>query len=231
MKIALIGYGKMGQIIEKIAINGGHSIAGRITSGNWDARELEQADVCIDFTHPESVLDNVRRIAKLKKNIVIGTTGWNANLELVKSLAEEYQIGILYSPNFSVGVNLLLEILSYASTLFDAFDEYDIAGVEYHHNKKQDSPSGTALQIAKTIEDNMERIQHVPFSSVRCGNIPGTHTVLFDSHCDTISIKHEARNREGFAKGAILAAEWLIGKKGFYTFTNCMQEIIKKRSL
>lgn len=229
MKIALIGYGKMGQMVEKAALSRGHSIVARMNSDQWDLDALQQADLCMEFTHPESVLNNIRRVAELKKELIIGTTGWHDKIEQVQSIVRENQMGALYSPNFSIGVNLLLEILTHASKIMNGFEEYDVAGIECHHNKKKDSPSGTALEIARTIEEQIERIDQVPFSALRCGSIPGTHTVLFDSPYDTISITHEARSREGFARGAVQAAEWLRGKKGLYTFADCMQEIIQKR--
>ncbi|MFI5344494.1 MAG: 4-hydroxy-tetrahydrodipicolinate reductase [Chlamydiales bacterium] len=230
MKIALIGYGKMGQMVEKAALSRGHSIVARMTSDQWDLDALQQADLCMEFTHPESVLNNIKRVAELKKELIIGTTGWHEKVEWVQSIVKENQIGALYSPNFSMGINLLLEILAHASKIMNGFEEYDVAGIECHNNRKKDRPSGTALEIARTIEKQMERIDQVPFSTIRCGSIPGTHTVLFDSPCDTITITHEARNREGFARGAVQAAEWLRGKKGLYTFADCMQEIMQKRS-
>ena len=231
MKIALIGYGKMGQMIEKIALSRGHFVVARMTTDLWDMEALQQADLCMEFTHPHCVMENVKRAALAQKDIIIGTTGWQDQMREVQSLVKESHIGALYSPNFSIGVHLLLEIIAHTSKIMNAFEEYDVAAVEYHHNQKKDHPSGTALEIAKTIEENMERIDKVPFSSVRCGSFPGTHTILFDSPCDTISISHEARNREGFAKGAVIAAEWLLGKKGLYTFDQCMQELIQRRSL
>lgn len=231
MKIALIGYGKMGQMIEKMAANRGHSIVAWITSPSWDEDALKDADICMEFTHPESVFANLKKIAKAKKQVVIGTTGWQSQLDEVRSLVEKNRIGALYAANFSLGVNLLLEILKHASKVMNAFEEYDVAGIDCHHNQKKDSPSGTALEIAKAVETHMDRIERMPFSSIRCGSIPGTHTVIFDSPCDTISISHEARNREGFATGAIMAAEWLLGKQGIYTFADCMQELIQRRSL
>lgn len=226
MNIALIGYGKMGQMIEKAALSRGHAIVARITSAQWDLEALEHADLCMDFTHAGCVLENVRRVAEMKKELVIGTTGWDDQLELVRSIVKENHIGVLHSPNFSIGINLLLDILNHASKVINAFEEYDVAGIDYHHNEKKDRPSGTALKIAQTIEANMER--EVPFTSVRCGSIPGIHTVLFDSPHDTISITHEARSREGFANGAVQAAEWLHGKKGLYTFADCLHGQVKK---
>lgn len=230
MKIALIGYGKMGRMVEKSAQERGHEIVARINSGVWDMQAVQQADVCIEFTHPEAALENIKKLAHLKKEIIIGTTGWYDQLATVEALVKEAKIGALYSPNFSIGVNLLLNIVEHASKLLDGFNEYDVAGIEAHHQQKKDSPSGTALQIAKKVEDNMQRIDRMPFSSVRCGSIPGEHTVFFDSPCDTISITHTARNREGFAKGAVQAAEWLKGKQGLYTFDECVLSIITERS-
>lgn len=226
MNIALIGYGKMGQMIERAALDRGHSIVARMTSNRWDADGLLNADICFEFTCPECVLENIEKIAALKKDVVIGTTGWQDSIESVRSAVQEHQIGALYSSNFSIGVNLLLEILAHASKTIAPFEEYDVAGIDLHHNSKKDSPSGTSLEIARTIQENMGRIDKVPFSSIRCGSIIGTHTVLFDSPSDTISITHEARDRKGFAQGAIQAAEWLKGRKGLYTFADCMREII-----
>lgn len=231
MKIALIGYGKMGRMVEKSAQARGHEIVARINSGRWDAQAVKQADVCIEFTHPEAVVENIKKAAQLKKEIIIGTTGWYDQLATVESMVKEAQIGVLYSPNFSIGINLLLSMVEHAAQLLAKFNEYDAAGIEAHHQQKKDSPSGTALLIAKKVEENMPRIERLPFSSVRCGSIPGTHTVLFDSPCDTISITHTARNREGFADGAVQAAEWLKGRQGLYTFEECMQSIMTKRSL
>lgn len=226
MKIALVGYGKMGQIIEKLALSRGHSIVARLTSSNWDHTSLLDADTCMEFSHPQCVLENIYKIAKAKKQVIIGTTGWDDSMEQVRSIIEKNQIGALYSPNFSIGANALLKILEHAAVIMNAFKEYEVAGVDYHHKEKRDSPSGTAKVIAKVLEKSMSRINKVPFTSIRCGSIPGTHTILFDSPYDTISVTHEARNRNGFAQGAVLAAEWLQGKKGLYTFDRCIEEII-----
>lgn len=228
MKIALIGYGKMGRMIKKVSESRGHSIVACITSGQWDVEGILKADVCMEFTSPESVLDNIRRLAKLKKPIVIGTTGWNDNIECVRSLVEENQTAAVYSSNFSVGVNLMFEILEQASKIMNNYVQYDVAGIDYHHREKKDSPSGTAMEMARVVEENMERIDRMPLSSIRCGSIPGIHTVLFDSLCDTISITHEARNREGFAQGAVQAAEWVLERKGLYTFSDCLRTLIQK---
>lgn len=229
MKIALIGYGKMGKSIEQMATCLGHSIVGHFSTHDWNPEALNTADICIEFTQPDAVLTNIKQIAPLKKNIVVGTTGWYQHLPEVEKLVEKYQIGLLYSPNFSLGVNIYYEVLKYAAQLFQLFPEYDAAGIEYHHNQKKDSPSGMAGKISELLIQNMPRLSHLPFSSVRCGHIVGIHQVLFDSPFDSITLSHEARSREGFASGAIYAAEWLKGKKGLFTFDDCMQEIIKRR--
>lgn len=229
MKIALIGYGKMGHMVEKAALERGHSIIARVTASSLTLDAAEEADLWIEFSNPHSAVENILKATKLKKPIVVGTTGWYDQLELVRSAVEKQQIGAIYSPNFSIGVNLFFEMAAHAAKLFNGFPEYDVAGIEYHHRTKKDSPSGTALLAADAVEKNMNRIEKVPFSSVRCGSIPGTHTLLFDSFCDTLSITHEARNREGFASGAILAAEWVLEKKGLYSFGECIQELIQKR--
>lgn len=229
--MALIGYGKMGQMIEKSAISRGHDIVAKINSQEWDSQALAEAEIAIEFTHPDAVIENITKLAKLKKNIIIGTTGWYENIDKVRSIASEHNIGVVYASNYSIGMHLFFHILAHASKLVNVFKEYDVACVEYHHNQKKDSPSGTAIEMAKIIEAQMDRIDSVPISSIRCGSIPGTHTVLFDSFCDTLSITHEARNREGFALGAVLAAEWIKNKQGIYTFSDCLQDIIKERSL
>ncbi len=226
MNIALIGYGKMGRMIEKIALSRGHTIVARLTSSAWNPEALQHAHICMEFTQPASIIENVKRLAELKKDIVIGTTGWDDKVDQVKSIVHEHHIGALHSPNFSTGIALLLDILNHASKAISAFEEYDAAGIEYHHAGKRDRPSGTALKIVKAIEENMEC--QIPFTSVRCGSIPGIHTVLFDSPHDTISITHEARSREGFADGAVQAAEWLCGRKGFYTFADCLKDRMRK---
>lgn len=231
MKIALIGYGKMGKMIEKVATKRGHSIVARMSTNQWDLEDLKKADLCLEFTNPESVLENIKKIAELKKDLIIGTTGWHQNVESVQAIIEKNQIGALYSSNFSIGVQLLLRILNYSSQLINAFEDYDVAGVEFHHQQKKDCPSGTAIEITKIMEKNIKRIKKFPFSSIRCGSMPGTHTILFDSPCDTLSIQHEARNREGFAKGAVFAAEWLKGKQGLYTFEDCLKEILYNKQI
>lgn len=233
MKIALIGYGKMGKMVESAALSKSYTIVSKIDSHQQSISKesLANADICIDFSHPNCVVNNVKSIAALKKNIVMGTTGWYDHLDLVKEIVNNADIGFLYSPNFSLGVSLFLEIVAQAAALMAPFESYDVGGFEIHHNQKADSPSGTAKAIAKRLLANLPRKKEViygqpnqqihpdtiHFSSTRFGSVPGTHSVAFDSNSDSITLTHTARNREGFANGAIRAAEWLVGKKGFYT--------------
>lgn len=232
LKIVLLGYGKMGQSVEHIANMRNHKIVAKIDPQCPEASfELSHADVIIDFTRPESVLANVKKFAPLGKNIVMGTTGWYEHLPEIKQIIKEENIGFFYSPNFSVGVNIFLKIVEEAAKLINHYPEYDIAGIEYHHNQKKDAPSGTAKAIAEKLLKNITRKKQVcydmvnreikgdeiHFPSLRTGTFPGTHTVIFDSQVDSINVTHTAKTREGFALGALLAAEWLKGKKGIYT--------------
>lgn len=223
MKIALIGYGKMGRAIEEASHHTGDTIVARITAGNWDENGIAQADVCMEFTECHSTLCNIERLAALKKDVVIGTTGWEG-LACVQKCVEKQGIGALYSPNFSLGVQLLLEIARSAGKLLNDFNQYDAAISEHHHHKKKDSPSGTALEMARVVKEAMTRIDTLNISSMRCGSIVGTHTLFFDSPCDTITISHTARSRTGFAEGALYAANWLQGRKGLYTFADCFRK-------
>jgi 4-hydroxy-tetrahydrodipicolinate reductase len=224
MKIALIGYGKMGKLIEQAAKMAGHSICS-IFSRN-DPIEFKAGglpDVCIDFSRAESVLKHVKQCIEHKTPLIIGTTGWEDNLGEVQRLVESSSIGCLYSPNFSVGVALFTQIVSQAAKLMSSLTEYDVSGVEYHHKLKADSPSGTAKALSRHVEKEMGRIESLHFSSIRSGYIPGTHTIHFDGPVDSITLTHTARNREGFALGAIKAAEWIIGKKGFFTMEDLLE--------
>jgi len=225
MKIALIGYGKMGKMIEQMALEKGHRIVCRMTTDHMDWNEILDADICIDFSEPDAVIDHLEQVAKQGKNLVIGTTGWGDRLDKAKAIIDRYGIGVLYAPNFSVGVHIFLKILERSAELMNHFPEYGVAGMELHHTQKKDAPSGTALEICRRMEERMDRIDRLDMTAIRLGSIPGTHTVMFDSPFDTISICHEARNRGGFAKGAVQAAEWLFGKKGFYTIDDFIKGI------
>lgn len=246
MNIAIIGYGRMGHEIERISRAKGINIAAIIDNAEKGAthREISEAsmknvDVCIDFTSPSSVLGNIQKISKFKKNIVIGTTGWYGNLDKAKRMAVKSNIGIIYASNFSIGVSIFFRIIENAAKIVNKIDDYDVYGYEMHHNKKIDSPSGTAKTIGEILIKNIKRKNsllfdridrkikpnELHFASVRAGSIPGTHAVGFDSSADTIELKHIARNREGFAIGAIMAAQWINGKKGFYSIDDMMKSI------
>lgn len=227
MKIALIGYGKMGKMIHQLAEKKGHSIVATLDSKvplNTISmlHPIKDADVCIDFSVPDTVLENIKILSSLKKNIVLGTTGWTDHLKTIQDIVHTSNIGLIHSSNFSLGIALFLKIIDQAGKFIFPFPEYEAAGIEMHHSQKIDIPSGTA----KAIENKLN--QHSPhpinFSSLRLGNIPGIHTVIFDSPVDTITLTHNARNREGFAKGAITAAEWLQGKKGVFTLEDLLSE-------
>jgi 4-hydroxy-tetrahydrodipicolinate reductase len=246
VKIALIGYGRMGQTIETIARQKGHDITAIIDPScpgyrpEISRENLTGVEVCIDFTHPAGVVENIRQIAQLGKNMVIGTTGWYNHLAEVQKIVEENQVGLIWSGNFSIGVNALFKIVEHAAKLFNRLDDYDVLAHDFHHKDKADSPSGTAIMLGKILIDNIERKKklvfdqlerkiapdELHFSSSRGGAIPGTHMILFDSAVDTIEIKHTARSREGFAAGAVMAAEFIQAKTGFYTIDDLMQEII-----
>lgn len=232
MKIALIGYGAMGKLIRTLAENKSHEIAVVIdeSAANLSAEELSEklktADVSIDFSVTEAVERNVRACLAAKIPLVEGTTGWNGEKEKIKNLVAENDGAFVFGANFSVGVNLFYRIANYAAELFANFADYETFIEERHHSRKKDAPSGTALKLKDVIAQHITKEFSV--AATRAGNIPGTHIVGFDGMADTIELKHTARSREGFASGAITAAEWIYGKKGFYEFTDVMDEILKK---
>ncbi len=231
MKIALIGYGKMGQMIESIAPTHQIEVVAHFDEFNLlkDSEEhrtlLKDVNILVDFSTPSSVVDNIRIGIKFAKNMVVGTTGWYDQMGEIKSLVKEADIGFIYGSNFSLGVNLMFKIVDYASGLFTAFDEYDSYIEENHHKMKKDSPSGTALVIKKIMEEKyLNREIHV--NSVRAGYGPGTHSTNFDSAVDSVRIEHIARNRQGFVEGTFLAAKWIYNKKGFFEFNDVLNDII-----
>jgi len=247
MKISIIGYGKMGQITEQLAKENGHEVVSTIDPAVKSAKfkELNKenlcgADVVIDFTVPAIVLENIDSYLKYGVNAVIGTTGWYEYLEEVKGKVEKSKIGLIWSGNFSIGVNLFFRIIEKSSALMSNFSSYDVMGYEIHHNRKIDSPSGTMNMIGNILLENLknkkkivtEKLsrkisgEEIHLASVRGGNVPGTHVVAFDSEVDTIELKHTARSRRGLAVGALKAAEWINGKKGFYNIEDMMNEII-----
>jgi 4-hydroxy-tetrahydrodipicolinate reductase len=235
MKIALIGYGKMGQEIHKLCTE--HEVViidPKYSEANYQeisANSLEGVDVAIDFSHPDCIMSNIHKVAEYGTNLVVGTTGWYDKMEEVKELANQKNIGLLWASNFSIGVHMFWRILEKASQEFATHPEYDVFGHEFHHNQKADSPSGTAKSTAEIVLKNSPKKSKISyetshetipantlhFTSTRGGQIPGTHTIFFDSQADNIEIKHTARNREGFALGAIKCAQWLNKKTGFFT--------------
>lgn len=235
MKIALIGYGKMGQEVEKAALASSHTITSislKTPQDKLDIKGIKSSDVVIDFTAPVIVIDTLKQIAPLKKNIVMGTTGWYEDIDKVKKIVNENGIGFIYGQNFSIGANIFFKIVEYASALTGKFEDYDVYGSEVHHSAKIDSPSGTAKKISEIIIKNFpskktllnqsinRKIEkhELHFASVRAGSNPGFHEVIFDSPADEIKLNHSARGRMGFASGAVRAAEFIYGKKGFYHF-------------
>jgi len=240
MKIALLGYGKMGKIIEKIATDRKHEIVLKIDFDNLHeltADNLQKADVAIEFSTPATVLSNIGHCFKAGVPIVVGATGWYDHLPQVKQQCEENNGTMLYASNFSVGVNIFFHINRILAKLMNNHPYYDVQVEEIHHMQKLDSPSGTAITIAEGIIENLDAKQgwiniltdaseadddnikadQLLIESHRIDNVPGTHTVIYDSEVDTLEFKHTAHNRNGFALGAVLAAEWVQGKKGFYS--------------
>jgi len=228
MKIALIGYGKMGRLIEEVARRQNIEVAARFTRAHplrvdEETRQaLGDATALIEFSAPDAVLENIRAAAALSRNLVIGTTGWHNQLEEAGKIVASSNIGVVYGSNFSLGVNLFYQIVERAAQLFSAFDSYDPLIEESHHKFKKDAPSGTALVLQKVLATEYGERQ-ISVTSVRAGYIPGTHAVSFDSTVDTIRLDHTARSREGFAEGALLAAKWISGRKGFYEFREVLR--------
>ena len=226
MKIALFGYGKMGRLVEKEAEAQGHQISVIFSRRSDAPRNLAEADLAIDFSVGSSTLDNLSLCLSHGKPMVIGTTGWENQLGKVQELVLKAQGSCLHAPNFSIGFYLYQQIVNYAAALFQPFEAYDVCGIEAHHKEKLDSPSGTAKLLTGDLLHHMPRLQNFKFSSIRCGHMPGTHTIQFDSPADTITLAHQARNREGFAQGALAAAGWLLKRKGFFSLEDMMKDIL-----
>lgn len=235
MKIALIGYGKMGKAIEEIAIKIGHDIVCRIDSantGDFDGNGFLNADVAIEFTTPSSAFGNYVKCFDRGVPVVSGTTGWLEQKEELRELCTKKDAAFFYSSNFSIGVNIFFALNKYLAKIMDRFDEYDVSVKEIHHIHKLDHPSGTAVTIAEGIVDNISRKtgwaentadpDMVNVEYERVGEVPGTHVVNYVSDVDSIRIEHEAFSRRGFALGAVVAAEWLVGKKGWFTMSDML---------
>ncbi|MBX2877211.1 MAG: 4-hydroxy-tetrahydrodipicolinate reductase [Saprospiraceae bacterium] len=230
MKIALIGYGKMGKTIDQLAQAAGHQVVARIDVGNQgdlSAESLTSADVAIEFTRPESAFNNIVTCLENGVPVVSGTTGWLDRLEEAKQLVEKYQGGLFYASNYSIGVNIFFAINKQLAKLMKRYDQYGISMEEIHHTQKLDAPSGTAITLAEGIlgelsykkswvNEPSQQDEELPIISKRIDKVPGTHTIRYNSPIDNITITHTAHSREGFARGALAAAEWMVGKQGFY---------------
>ncbi len=231
MKLAIIGYGAMGQLVAKLAAEQGHEISVTLRSRDAErsteelAGSLRGCDVAIDFSVAAVVIRNVEACASAELPLVEGTTGWQSRLDEVKNVVSQNDGALIYGANFSVGVQVFYRIAASAAELFHSLESYDAFIEEAHHKRKRDAPSGTALQLGEIVALHVGR--EVPVSSTRAGYIPGTHRVGFDSAADQIILEHTARGREGFAAGALLAASWIIGRKGVYEFSEVFDEIIK----
>jgi 4-hydroxy-tetrahydrodipicolinate reductase len=230
MKIALLGYGKMGKVIEKIALERGHEIILRKTS-TTTFEGLEIADVAIDFSIPSVAIENISTCFNKQIPVVSGTTGWLNRYDEMVSLCEEKNGTFLYGSNFSLGVNIFFKLNSYLAKIMSKFDDYKVSIEEIHHTQKLDSPSGTAITLANGIIENSNynswtlneaKSNEIAIDAKRIENVPGTHSIFYNSEVDLIEIKHVAHNREGFALGSIIAAEWLIGKKGVFSMEDVL---------
>lgn len=230
MKIALLGYGKMGKVIEKIALQRGHEIVMR-KSSSASFNGLENADIAIDFSVPSAAVTNISTCLNQRIPIVSGTTGWLDEYETMVSLCQKENGAFIYGSNFSLGVNLFFELNDYLAKIMSKFNQYEVTMEEIHHTQKLDAPSGTAISLAKGIINNSNyqnwvlenpKTDEILIDAKRIENVPGTHSVFYNSEVDAIEIKHIAHNREGFALGSVIAAEWLLGKKGVFTMKDVL---------
>ncbi|MEN9697560.1 MAG: 4-hydroxy-tetrahydrodipicolinate reductase [Bacteroidota bacterium] len=236
MKIALIGYGKMGKAIEEVAVNKGHEIVLKIDVQNnheFNAENIAKADVAIEFTGPHSAFENVKKCIELGIPVVSGSTGWLDKWNEIEATCNKHNGCVVYSSNYSIGVNLFFEVNKQLAKLMEPYDDYDVSMIELHHTEKKDAPSGTAISLAEQILSNIGRKKQwvnapsltasdLVITSERIDPAPGTHTVTYSSAIDTIEIVHTAHTRKGFASGAVLAANFARGKKGIFT----MKEVL-----
>jgi len=233
MKLALIGYGAMNHMVSTLGSQDGHEVALVITSKDAarSSEELSEQlaghDVAVDFSVSSAVLTNVEACARARVPLVEGTTGWREDEERARRIVEEHGGALVYGANFSIGVNLFYRIVSYAAELFHASRNYAPFIEEAHHARKRDAPSGTALRLRDLLSEHFEA-EEISVASTRAGHIPGTHRVGFDGAADQILLIHEARSREGFAAGALLAARWIRERKGVYEFSEVMDDILRK---
>lgn len=230
MKIALLGYGKMGKVIEKIALERGHEIVLKKGSQN-NFEGLLEADIAIDFSLPHVAVENITECLNNNIAVVSGTTGWLEHYNTIVQLCEEKNGSFIYGSNFSLGVNIFFELNAYLAKMMKNLGQYKVSMEEIHHTQKLDAPSGTAITLAEGIINNSNytnwtldtpKENEIKIEAKRIGTVPGTHSIFYDSTVDQIEIKHTAHNREGFALGSVVAAEWLIGKKGVFTMKDVL---------
>jgi 4-hydroxy-tetrahydrodipicolinate reductase len=225
--LAIVGYGKMGRLIEQLAPEYGFAVALKLDEfNNVDFQAMTREnfsgiDVAIEFSVPSATVGNVERLAKLGVNTVVGTTGWLEQIDYVRRLVEEAGIGFVWSPNYSIGVNVFFRLVAEAARLFAEQPEYGAWAWEIHHITKKDAPSGTLLKLVEEMK-LAGYPRAIDTSASRAGAHPGTHEIGFDSAADTITLRHAARSREGFVRGALKAAQWIEGKKGFYEFKDIL---------
>jgi 4-hydroxy-tetrahydrodipicolinate reductase len=225
--VAVIGDGKMGQAIRQLALDKGWKVTAilgeRENAGGAGitARSLGNPQVAVEFTQPDAAVGNIIACLKAGIPIVVGTTGWYDSLSEVTKIAKESGTPMLWAPNFSLGVNVLIELARYAGMMMRSLEGFDAHIVETHHTKKKDAPSGTAMAIAKAASDALDR--PIPTTSVRTGSVPGTHELIFDGAFEQLSLTHLARDRRVFAEGALKAADWLVGKKGVFTMRDVLE--------
>jgi len=240
MKIAMIGYGKMGHTIERLASEQGHEVVLKINADNLDAftsENLQQADVAIEFSQPDVAYDNIMTCLKAGLPVISGTTGWLDKYEAVKDWCLANGGAFFYASNFSVGVNIFFELNKHLAKIMNNHTSYQVDMEEIHHTQKLDAPSGTAVTLAEGILEKIDTLQGyqlqegnqkikdncIPITAKRIGNTPGTHVIQYHSAIDELEIKHTAKGREGFASGAITAAHWLIGKKGIFGMNDLLE--------
>jgi 4-hydroxy-tetrahydrodipicolinate reductase len=231
MRIALLGYGKMGKLVESIALRQDWEVGPKLDinenaeGSGITPQSMDGVDVAIEFSQPEAVVTNVEALARAGVNVVVGTTGWSDQRAKVERIVNDAGIGLIHGANFSLGMNLFFEIVAYSSRLVGMLPQYDAYLSEEHHRAKKDAPSGTALNLLDVMRPHLSN-PNPSVACVRAGWIPGTHVIGFDSEADTIVLEHRARSRQGFAEGAVLAARWIAGKKGFYDFRQVFREIV-----
>jgi 4-hydroxy-tetrahydrodipicolinate reductase len=230
VKIALLGYGKMGKLVETIALREGMQVGPKLDINDNPSgcgiteAVMDGVDVAIEFSQPDAVLRNIEAAARIGVHVVVGTTGWADQHSRVEQIVRDSGIGLVYGANFSLGMNLFFEIISHSARLIGMLPQYDAYLSEEHHRAKKDAPSGTALNLLDLMRPHLTN-PALNIASIRAGSIPGTHVIGFDSEADTIILEHRARSRQGFAEGAVLAAKWIAGRKGFYDFRKVFREI------